>query len=1023
MSDISGTAAAEALYGTTGDDTIVGNGGGDHLYGGRGNDVLTGGEDGTDWLIGESGNDTLYGGGGNDNLYGDAGDDLVHGGDGDDFILSDEVGGSDTVYGDAGDDSISITRIGGFGAIQAFGGTGGDFFDIDVRSGATIVADGGEGDDYFDIFTWSAAATLTLGAGRDLLRLDSFSSSTGTATGIVVTDFQTGAGGDVLFLAETLVDWTGKWDGVSSPFSAGFFRLSQSGADAILEISAAANGIFTKAFVFKNVDASTFTAENFGGLPLAGQVSTGLLLSGTDAIDVLGGGAGDDTIDGGAGRDRIIGGFGSDTLSGGDGNDTIWGGAGNDSVSGGEGRDVLYGGFGDDVLHGGGGDDTLYDNDSGTDALYGEDGNDSINIQRDSLRAGGSTSAYGGAGDDLLTITTSSLDPIFVDGGTGDDRLRVRSHSGTLTATLGDGHDVVDLTQWTRATTSTATITITDFAAGDGGDRLDWFTFLTSNAPTYVPGANPFATGFARLVQSGADVLLQFDRDGPGTASGYATLMTFQNVTLGALTAFNFGGFAPDGSTPAAHAIAGTDAAETLFGTGGADNVDGAGGNDVLYGTAAAETLSGGDGDDIVHGGAGNDTIDGGLGNDSLYGEQGTDTLSGGAGNDNLTDDVGGSDTLSGGDGDDSLYVARSTGTDAVTLLGGDGNDGIVVNLRAGTATVDAGAGDDIVGFDANTATTLTLGAGSDTIFVYYLTASALGTITITDFQAGDGGDHFDWDHFLTSQLTNFLHPFAQDQNPFTAGYMKLVKSGADTVLQIDTSGAGSGYVNWITFKNTDIWSLTAWNFDGYATPYTMVHGTPADETFSGGTGNDGFDGGGGNDTFLIGYGGDDYALGGAGDDTFFVALTSAAASHRVTGAGGADLLQLQGHGTQAVTIGTSAAAGTLIDATGIETVQLLASADAKLGRGRRRGLHIDAAGRGDDRRLDAHHRRERPGERRQPHLHDRREGRGAAHHRRRRQRRAARRRARRRDRRRRGQRQALLDGRQRPAGRRRRQR
>jgi Ca2+-binding RTX toxin-like protein len=919
MTNIIGTAAAETLVGTAGDDIITGNGGTDTIEAGRGNDIVTGGDD-ADRVYGEAGNDQIDGGGGNDVLVGGAGNDLVHGGDGNDSLYSTERTGSDTLFGDAGDDYIEIDRFQGSGTIAAYGGAGSDRFWIDVRTGATAAIDGGDGDDYVELESWDAAATVTLGAGRDLLLMSTLGTFTGTSgIGVTVMDFQTGAGGDVANLTDALADYAPSWNGSINPFTAGLLTLTQSGADAILRFQG------SLVFVFKNVSAASFTAENFAGISPTGTLSPILNLTGDAERNVLSGGSGDDVIDGAGGSDYLYGGFGADTLSGGDGNDRIEGGAGNDQIDGGAGRDSLYGGFGDDVLHGGGDDDFLTDNDSGTDILYGDAGNDDLWVQRHSRPGGGSSTLVGGDGDDRLNINITTSDAVFADGGVGDDKVTIYSLAGSLTATLGDGADLIDLGAWNKSATSAATITVTDFATGAGGDRLEWTRFLTVNAIGMAPNANPFASGYARLVQSGADVLLQFDRD--GGANSFVTLVTFKNSSAAAFASFNLGGFSADGSAVAGLTLAGTDGADRLIGDGGTDTIDGLGDKDSIYGLGGADTIHGGDGADTIYGGGGDDVIEGGADNDTLAGEQGNDVVHGGLGNDYLSDTIGGADALYGDEGNDTLYVYRGGGTDSVLVDGGIGDDWIQLQAYAGTINVSGGDGDDTLQLLALGATAnVSLGAGQDRIYLYDFTfqSFAPGSLVLTDFQAGDGGDRFDWDHWLATDLRGY----DTATSPFLTGFLKLVQVGADVVLQVSQTGTGGTYTNWITFKNTDIWSLTPYNFDGYETPYTTVHGTGADETFYGSTGNDSFDGGGGNDTFLIGYGGNDRALGGAGDDTAFVALTVAPGSHIVSLAGGNDLLQLQGHGAQAITLGTSAASGTLIQASGVETVQLLASAD-----------------------------------------------------------------------------------------------
>src|SRR5690606_19440063 len=81
------------------------------------------------------------------------------------------------------------------------------------------------------------------------------------------------------------------------------------------------------------------------------------------------------------------------------------------------GDDTLLGHSGIDELHGGAGNDTL-DGGTGTNRLYGEDG------------------------DDVLQVSSSSKDSLFV-GGKGNDRLYGGYHSDTYQFDLGDGVDTI----------------------------------------------------------------------------------------------------------------------------------------------------------------------------------------------------------------------------------------------------------------------------------------------------------------------------------------------------------------------------------------------------------------------------------------------------------------------------------------------------------------------------------------------------------------------------------------------------
>jgi Ca2+-binding RTX toxin-like protein len=140
-------------------------------------------------------------------------------------------------------------------------------------------------------------------------------------------------------------------------------------------------------------------------------------LDGDDGADYLDGGghddsvfgdAGNDILRGGYGNDRLIGGLGDDDLNGGGGNDEIRGAAGDDVLRGGNAADRLFGGTGDDVLLGGNGPDVL-EGSSQNDVLHGGAGADDLD---------------GGPGTDLLFVSEYP-DRDTMDGGDGDDAVRV----------------------------------------------------------------------------------------------------------------------------------------------------------------------------------------------------------------------------------------------------------------------------------------------------------------------------------------------------------------------------------------------------------------------------------------------------------------------------------------------------------------------------------------------------------------------------------------------------------------------
>jgi Ca2+-binding RTX toxin-like protein len=387
-------------------------------------------------------------------------------------------------------------------------------------------------------------------------------------------------------------------------------------------------------------------------------------------------------INGTIGADQLIGTSGDDVVSGFDGGDSIAGGSGSDTLNGGLGDDLLTDGDGNDVLSGGAGADNLQADHSGTGgpvaaqsiSLDGGDGADTLAARADALHPLLAT-LTGGAGDDFI-FTAGNLS-LVVDAGDGNDLVQITAQqNGATTVTLGVGTDVL---AYEPDAGWTAPVVVTDFQAGDAGDRLAARLDLLLTG--WNPASNPFAAGFIRLVQVGADTVMQIDQDGVGTAQGFVDFLRLQNVQVGSLTATNTFGWGPLGQ--AQQGLMPSDGADTLQGTAGPDSMPGLGGDDYLLGMPGTDTLDGG---------AGNDTLDGGAGPDSLLGGIGADRLDSGG------DSGGGFDTLSGGAGNDTL-----TGSSASNYLRGDEGDDVIVGLSGfddangnmGNDTIATGAGDD----------------------------------------------------------------------------------------------------------------------------------------------------------------------------------------------------------------------------------------------------------------------------------------------------------------------------------------
>ncbi|NDD57576.1 MAG: calcium-binding protein, partial [Verrucomicrobia bacterium] len=280
-------------------------------------------------------------------------------------------------------------------------------------------------------------------------------------------------------------------------------------------------------------------------------------------------------------------------------------------------------------------------------------------------------------------------------------------------------------------------VEISDFAVGATGDVLDYSDLLRNASLTYN-GSNPFASGYLKLTQQGADTLLQFDEDGSTvTTASLQTLAVLKNVQASQLVAANFNpNFPPDGSAASPQSIAGTAGNDSLLGGFGNDSITGLGGDDSIDGQAGSDTIDGGDGSDTLIGNYGDDVLLGGLGNDRLSDDQGSNVLDGGDGVDSLeTRSLAGNHSLRGSAGDDTLQATGKT----LSLDGGDGNDQLSVSgnlngsyVSAGVATLLGGAGDDSLTLDTFSRATLDGGTGNDSLY-----ASGSRDVSI----AGGAGD------------------------------------------------------------------------------------------------------------------------------------------------------------------------------------------------------------------------------------------------------------------------------------------
>lgn len=613
-----------------------------------------------------------------DSLIGGSTTDLIEGLGGDDYIR-DEGGDSDVVRGNDGNDTIWVERTstGGGGLITIDGGGGDDTIDATGYFHATPYdwqVDAGDGNDSVEL-RFLTHFTANLGAGNDYIYVDMplsggvISLGSGVDRIALVSDYGRNPGPGDRYLTinglgvDDRIDWTAftfgmdNWDQVTSLFTSGHLRATQSGTDVLIDVDMdGVGGAYGWNPLLRLTDRTLaqLSPLNLGGMPLNGgaigltyttSASSYPFFNGTQGVDHL-------TAGEGVGGVELQGLEGDDVLMANSAGSGLWGGDGDDHLVGGAGSDRFEGGQGDDLIEGGGGEDTLYffsgDSTAATIVLgkagpqntgFGWDTVTGINSIRATSNADhlsvdasmtGSVLFYASSGDDVLF------------GGVGDDDLY--GEDGNDQVSGGDGDD-----------------TLNDFGNGadvyDGGAGYDTISYLWSDRGLTVDltVAAPQAGNYGHL-----DVVLNMEG------------------VIG---------------TPYADTFSGTDQANEFWGGNGDDVLTGRGGADDLTGGGGNDHLDGGDGDDLLTGGvyaddpsAGDDTLIGGAGNDTLISGQGADSLTGGTGNDVLIGGAG-DDTLIGGEGDDIL----DGGAGHDILAGGDGAD----TYRGYLATLD---GDMIIG-------------------------------------------------------------------------------------------------------------------------------------------------------------------------------------------------------------------------------------------------------------------------------------------------------------------------------------
>lgn len=473
-------------------------------------------------------------------------------------------------------------------------------------------------------------------------------------------------------------------------------------------------------------------------------------------------------------------------------NYSFYGTAGNDTING-----VQWGGLYEDVLYGLAGNDTI-DGKDGDDIIYGGDGNDHIKGGDDD------DIIYGDAGDDIMeggsgndTLYDGAGGNDVFDGGLGDDDYYYT-----------DGHDVIQ--------------------GSDGGTNT-----------IYADSA--FAPADATYIQSGNDMIIQFDDDNSITIIGHFSggyevdTIEYSDTTSVDLTTVSVETAGDSGN----NTISGDGSDNIIYGMGGDDTLDGNSGDDVLYGGTGDDALDGGNDDDILRPEAGDDDAEGGAGNDLYYYHSGNDVYY----------EAGGTDIL--------VMPSWVSGLGDMTFTrdwAGDDRDIIITFNAANTITLD-----DAMGGTGSSHNFETLRLASGDIAFNTISVTTIGTASADTI----GG---------TTQTPS------DDDIIYGYGGADIIDgdSGDDTIYGGDGADDLDGGVGDDTLY-------------GEADADTIFGDSGADVIY-GGAGNDDVDGGNDND-IIYGDAGDDILDGSSGDDILY----GGAGDDELYGGGGDDLLVYDG--------------------------------------------------------------------------------------------------------------------------------
>lgn len=272
------------------------------------------------------------------------------------------------------------------------------------------------------------------------------------------------------------------------------------------------------------------------------------------------------------------------------------------------------------IFIGFGGDDVFTNSTSIPSAMYGQDGNDTLN---------------GGSGDDVVV------------GGTGNDVLNGNGGNDRIVGALGN--DTINGGTGNDRIFGSAGVNLIH---GDAGDDV----IYGGNEADTIHGD----AGIDQIFALGGDDILYSGTGGVAGSSG---------ASQGDLLMGHGGNDTMNGGG----------GLDIFWGGLGDDIMVGGNGENRMHGQDGNDTLTGGSAGDFLRGLNGNDTINGLGGNDTIIGGAGVDVANGGTGNDTIQLDAGTDTAVFSVSYANSTVTASNSGQN-VTVTSNDGNDTVLTS-------------------------------------------------------------------------------------------------------------------------------------------------------------------------------------------------------------------------------------------------------------------------------------------------------------------------------------------------------